>query len=72
MNIRVQRTPDELLAVLDQAQERLGKDFDLRDLMWEIFTDLQLTLDAIAEMVETPAEVILSFEDYLVNHYGDD
>lgn len=34
------RTPDEIMAVIDQAQERLGEDFDLPSLVWEIIGDV--------------------------------
>jgi hypothetical protein len=65
------RTPDEILAVLDQAQKDLDLvapgDYDLRSLLWEIFTDV---LGILAD--DRTTNPYLAIEDFLTNFYGDD
>lgn len=68
------RHPSEILAVIDQAQERLGSDFDLRALVWEVINDLidSAQLAASNACHDAADEVANAVHDYAANHYGDD
>lgn len=69
------RYPDELLVILDQAQEIVGEEFDLRDLVWEMFCDVLYTVQMAAETylsTDYADKVTQEVEDYLTNQYGDD
>lgn len=71
----LKRTPDEILSVFDQAQERLGEDFDMRSLLWETFGDILSTIrlhESDGDRWTKPDSVYATVEDYLVNNYGDD
>ena len=62
-------TPNEILSVLDQAQKRLGKEFDMRALLWEIIDDV---LDSVYLACDGQGPIPAIVEDYVANHYGDD
>lgn len=74
------RTPTEILAVVDEAQGRLGDDFDLRGLIWEVIADLmdsmRLALNAAADLgsLDRPLveRLVAVVDDYTVNAWGDD
>lgn len=84
----MKRTPNEILAVLDFAQEILDKDshnaFDLRGLLWEVIADVidsaalaanQAVLDAGLAPIVADAladEVAMTTNNYVANNYGDD
>lgn len=74
------RTPEEILAVVDQAQARLnenhdpGDEFDLRSLVWEVINDVSSSYELAMEFLgsNVVGEISNTVGDYLSNHYGDD
>lgn len=66
------RHPDEIMSILDQAQKRLGNEFNLRDLLWEILEDVLDSVELAIEHVDHNDlyGIIPTVENYLTNHYG--
>jgi hypothetical protein len=81
--VSLKRTPEEILFVFDQAQERLDgiepEVFDMRVLVWEVIEDLLDSLgryDTWEFESDAPRDVVRACKDmltdYVVNNYGDD
>lgn len=77
------RTPDEILGLVDQIQERLDRDpfgdgkgeFDVRSLVWDLINDVCSSYElALLPLVggDMTGDVNNTVYDYLSNHYGDD
>lgn len=72
------RPPNELLTVLDMAQDQLDEHcagaFDLRSLLWEVLNDVldSIQLAECQQEGNPPDSIHDTVRDYITNHYGDD
>lgn len=73
------KTPDEIMTIIEQAQEQLdtasgvgkSEEFDLESLVWDIINDITSSFAIALECYEDAAsDALTEVTDYVVNHYG--